>query len=834
MRHRVRDYLGLMAAVLLAAGAAGADQGSYNVRLQLDGAIRRGGQERMNLTIEAAVREGAWQGWLRGSAVQVCKGVVHGSVQAEPTEKGVKLTVQAVLPRDLWVDGGIGRYEILLAPAESGDGYAGTYVGTFTPTKAKAPAAPSRSAGGQAAEPDANAPDWLKKELARKRAAANPGKWSPSEPVETRPIAVTGTVTGRRLPAWPVQVAQRPEPQAGQHPRLIFRAEQVAALREFVQQDPAGQAMMKQFWKVIDRQDQVRNRKFSLWPAVGYGFAWQMTGEKKYAEAARKHVERYNAPPGGQDIHHGPALMALALAYDLCYDGWDETFRAEITEELQQRTLESFTGTFQGRRMGGLNPSVWSNHNGIRASAAGLGALAIWGEANTQGDVLEAAEAIAHQCAWEAREYLRMGLGGGAWGMEGFFYRGMTMRRGLLAFVAAYPNVTGKAIQSEGYGEALISGYFIEAWPGRLFPRVEGYDGTGKGMDIDADTLPDLVWSMGAPLVPREQLPAYKSLLELTVGREGDGTYGIVRGFYAPFAVAGYPREVKMAPPGEHLPWISPDRQNGHWVFRPTWKTADDILMVLNLKSHILPACHHERSGTMSDFHLVGFGQEWISGQYHPELVDAPRAKADKNGPVTQQAWIEARTAVLKLDATHAYMPSAPKDWADGQAGLAKARQAGAIGIERLDWWNQPLADYGVRATRHLAVDASGVSGAPLLLVLVEQIDRKAGPEAAAKPTKVKWSLPLVGDGKKLTVEGNRVSLARGRSQLAGVVLGAQKLTGASASLSDGRVFVVLTLSQGQAPDLQVRGDGLDAVVQVGRRTVRFDGRRIVLAESGD
>ena len=43
--------------------------------------------------------------------------------------------------------------------------------------------------------------------------------------------------------------------------------------------------------------------------------------------------------------------------------------------------------------------------------------------------------------------------------------------------------------------------------------------------------------------------------------------------------------------------------------------------------------------------------------------------------------------------------------------------------------------------------------------------------------------------------------------------------------------FVVLAFQRGEAPKVTVQGAGLDARVTVGGRTVRFDGKRIVIEQ---
>ena len=44
--------------------------------------------------------------------------------------------------------------------------------------------------------------------------------------------------------------------------------------------------------------------------------------------------------------------------------------------------------------------------------------------------------------------------------------------------------------------------------------------------------------------------------------------------------------------------------------------------------------------------------------------------------------------------------------------------------------------------------------------------------------------------------------------------------------------FVVMTLQKGAVPPLRAEGDGIYAVVRVGRQVVRFDGKRIVFERS--
>ena len=56
------------------------------------------------------------------------------------------------------------------------------------------------------------------------------------------------------------------------------------------------------------------------------------------------------------------------------------------------------------------------------------------------------------------------------------------------------------------------------------------------------------------------------------------------------------------------------------------------------------------------------------------------------------------------------------------------------------------------------------------------------------------------------------------------------------ADAAAGEFFVVVTIGRGKPPEALVRGEGLGAKVTIGKRTVAFDGQRIIfgLSETGE
>lgn len=130
-------------------------------------------------------------------------------------------------------------------------------------------------------------------------------------------------VAGRAEAEW-VPVSAEAQPPVGfrKHPRLLFRAEDLPALR----------------LKAKTRLGQLALEQLPEGPAAS-AFRYALTGDASQAADARRRLEALM-----QDREHG-GKMALsrmfgwrleqaALAFDLCYDAWDVEFRRTVSEFL--------------------------------------------------------------------------------------------------------------------------------------------------------------------------------------------------------------------------------------------------------------------------------------------------------------------------------------------------------------------------------------------------------------------------------------------------------------------------------------------------------------------
>ena len=842
---------GVLLALLVGHCLAAETERDRNVFLYLDKGLHREGDVWGELELEFPVENGNWPetGW--GYAMHLGRGQHQARILKNETEENTRrLTIEMDVCPDNWRVGGWAAYEIEIT--RNGNEFSGTFKGRcwrggplLGGAHRQMPAC--LKAGGAR----------LRDGTAARRALKESGKC----------MEIQGAVRGYAGPAWPGSTPGHKRPAPGEHPRLAFRKHDIPRLRKLARDTPEGKAILARALAVLGRGGGGTD-KFTTWPAVGYGFAYVMTGKPEYAREARRIVhETILANPAGrqgrgsvQDIHHGPRLQGLALAFDLCYDGWDEDFRLRCIDEIQRRTWELRLGEFEGKRMSGYNPNPWSNHNAIRVSCAGLGALAVLDEMNSLGKVMEDAEAIADLMAWEAREHFRTAMGGGAYCMEGSYYKVMTLQRGFAHFPPAYENVLGRKVDAGPYGDFDMTGYFIEGKPGSLVP----------GLD-------PVLWSVGLHTVPDDMLPGVKWAFDRAVGLKGDKSFGIAKGIHAPFIMANYPYDVEEKHPGDCFRWMSPDPRKGHWVFRPTLRDKNDIMLVLNMKSENLRASWAAaRSGTHCMFDLWGFGRQWLGGRYLVRLYSTPGGNKHQGGVITSWQATPDRTCVMNWNMDRAYYEDVNRKLVEDP--VAHARKKNGKLVTTPGWYEQ--IDYGTRATRSMAVDCSGASGAPLLVALVERVDV---PEAkAAKPagtgkssTKTaapagsnedalrdlfmketgiqvrtmnegggkraeappdattRWSLPMP-PGKvppMVRIEGNRFKLGYSSGPtIAGVFTGPVKLR-SDVVMCDGKgeYFCVFTLQDKEPPFMLVEGEGIDAVVRVGNRTVRYDGKSLVL-----
>jgi hypothetical protein len=635
-----------------------------------------------------------------------------------------------------------------------------------------------------------------------------PAPAAPVLPVKEDVREVKGKVTGQIHPLWT-------EPPAGtgfkklepnEHPRLIFRKSDLPAIKRRLE-TPEGKAIMARFMQQLPQQHASNSKNQPFFPA-GYGLAYQLTGDKAYADKAKDILGDMLGLAGAQDIHYGPIAQSMAVTLDFCYDAWDEKFRQTVMDNLYKRMmdLETLTG------MGGASLNPWHNHEAIRACGAGVAAICLLGEKSGAGKGYQGLERIVHVNARSIRRFFQTyGNSNTGWGMEGAAYKRMTWNSGPGNMIHAYKVAFGGDMMTGVPGQWCMLGEWMWQAPA---------ENIAPAFDLGNHQYAGL-WPMGMMTVPDSMKAGARWIYDRAFGLEGNKTFGIHWAYHAGYVLMNYPFDVAPKPPAESLPWIAPDPDGGHWLFRKPWQGANDTLIVLNPHGDN-PGGTHWIVGRSWDMQVFALGKLWVGSPVMGENSDGPGAALptvanplaynnDLGARLIDWSSTENGRAVLSWDMSPVYMQQPPKDGPSaGQKTIKMSRGA-------------PFIDHGIRATRHMAIDLSGASGAPVLLAILDQ--SKGAKDFA-------WNLKLAKEAGTAKIVDNTVIVGDpSAANLRCTFLAPKAPTLAPSIKATGGedYYAVITIQNGAAPAVKTEGEGLTARVSVGNQALRFDGTKIVL-----
>ena len=416
-------------------------------------------------------------------------------------------------------------------------------------------------------------------------------------------------------PWWvPTKGFQPPAP--GEHPRLFFRKTDVPALRKKAQ-TPEGRAIVERLRHLLgnngdalpttfnptpphnhNKSPKLPAGTFTTWHGTGYGMLYVLTGERKYAELARKAVgwafdgkmdrdNRYGWAVPGTGFRAGPVLAGIGLAYDFCYDAWPEDFRRKVAMSIQNYdqtchetgggktvTLEYLAGRT------GYPPA--SNHYGAHVSA-GTGVLAILGDPGT--DTPRLTRRLAEFETNLARD-LCHGFGDHGWYAEGHHPSRVNSNLGVLPFMMALRSAAGRDyLSARPNAQWITLRWIMEIVPAGGRPTFP-HRGVYGSDDFDMDGMShDGEFAYGFGCVDAKYRPALLWVYEHFV-KPHRQTWGAA--IYPHRAVASFvnwPAGVEPVNPAEVMPKVVADTIHGYVVCRNRWRDGDDVVVtnLLNL-----------------------------------------------------------------------------------------------------------------------------------------------------------------------------------------------------------------------------------------------------------
>ena len=593
-----------------------------------------------------------------------------------------------------------------------------------------------------------------------------------------------GRVTGSKSD---LQLQYLPEHQAivpREHPRLIFRADELPTLREKAQ-TPHGKAIISNLKQTL--QTEVLYDGYvptGGYHAAGHCFLALLENDPQAADTAWQIVEKSIANPGQRFLEHSPIVAGVALAYDLCYDQWSEAQQQQITQWLTNQTLKLVRGDSPKN---GWNSYAWSNWNARARGAAGLAALAILNEPAQyypQNEFFQQpsdVEKLLKIAERNVTRYLERAIGDRGIGTEGDHYTTEPWRLTILPFLQGYRNVKGIDLAPSK------TQWFLPLY----ISRSLAIDNQSTISSYGRHRLspPPSLYGIGLPMVSEKFLPGVLWFLE----NNRDRSYGVSADLpiSAIYALQGYPKKPKTKNPARLWNKVLVDEQKGFYSFRNQWQDETDIVANIYLKREFLKA-----SWSFPDagsFRIAGLGDEWAI------------AGASKPQPQNENIVVTAKSD--SQEAKPLYFES----YKDG---------SGVVTLEKQNW------------LRSFAVDYTQASNSPGLFAIVDRFEK----ETADFQPKI-WTMHVTGE---VTIRDNSFTIkSPSGATMQGTFISPQGVqlsyieeTGKIQAKGINDFFVVMTIQEDAPSPITVRGSGLTAKATIGKQTISFDGSKIVFLKT--
>ncbi len=413
----------------------------------------------------------------------------------------------------------------------------------------------------------------------------------------------------------------------GEHPRLFFRKGDLPELRRRAE-TPEGKLIIARLKKLLGGGEEMPTslnpaRKaydtnkfkggegsYTISHAAGFGFLYQITGQQKYADLARKCVElawagqrdaddRYSWVAPGGELRAGPTLGWYAAAYDLCYEAWDEAFRTKFAQAIQNYD-DKLGGEWAkpegiSLRKMVLTPKLGpnSNHFGCVVGGCGLAVLAIQGDPGTDKELLASyGQAIQRNVA----AALNSGFGDGGFFFEGHGPGQIASDTAFIPCLQALRTAQGRDYVT-GPRPNAANVTMIRVWellgPPAVYPYRGALGGTYGGPDFyrlrhGLSRGGQFVQGFGA--VPDALKPALLWCYNTFVDPKGETPpFDLVSPYpHRPMlALVNWPFGIEPKNPGDLLPKLHRDSVYEYFVFRNRWKDRDDIVVTALLNAPV-------------------------------------------------------------------------------------------------------------------------------------------------------------------------------------------------------------------------------------------------------
>jgi hypothetical protein len=346
--------------------------------------------------------------------------------------------------------------------------------------------------------------------------------------------------------------------------------------------------------------------------------------------------------------------------------------------------------------------------------------------------------------------------------------------------------------------------------------------------------------AIGFPNIPERYKPGVLWAWNRIMGVRDDASRANVLAEAPVMAFLHYPLDMKPVHPAKCLPLTYQAPTKGLYVFRNGWSDGEEMITQVFAKSQINGGWGHANAGTIV---VQAFGRLWAvssSGRGQPRcmqnvvLLPEDDVAEGACGQRTHLTTEDDGSGVVSIDLNDLYSRAAYYDGNCTRHPRSRPNTA-------------------LTGMRSVAVDYGKLSGVTGVVAVVDEITGGGRREWL-------WHLP---EGVTPRIKGNTFTIVQGEATMKATFVAPTSValkfphTALTAVGKGGRAsksgpqerplhavaavapaetpgfFVVLTFQEGPAPVVTAEGKGLSASAQVGQRTIRFDGKKVVMGRAG-
>ena len=526
-------------------------------------------------------------------------------------------------------------------------------------------------------------------------------------------------------------------------------------------------------------------------------------------------------------------LQGVALAYDLCYEGWPEDYRQRVAKEIQSNAPKSKKGKVFNLEFlagGGKYPPA-SNHYGAYLAGPGFAALALKGDPGVDSARMEK---LLQKVNASLKTVLTKGFGNGGWFGEGTGSDKTAIFPGVSGLIQSLRIAAGKDWgegASNGRNIILARALELISYPNsvRRPPRGKYAHGTwfwpGARRDSFGDRggwSQDGLFAIGIGTLPERYRPGmvwiYNHFVEPNVEPTKKIYEARIDPLHAVYAFVNWPLDKKEANPSETFPLAVHDSLHGYILCRGGFKDENDVLFTGLARRG--PVGYH-KVRAQQDVWIWGMGYRVSMGAFSKAPTSHWKTAKDGSACFTvgENAWAVDYSGAAGCDAV--IVSAAPQTIKVEPPVKTSTAEVPTSKINLTGSWDNTVSikQSGQTLTATTPKGWKTAKGA----LNGRQIKMQFG-----QGGKTKLNGKISADGNTIDWD-NGYSWERSGKKVNWTFKDGEKVKPAKIKVGSKEISIVTFSSSGKHPEPKVEGNQL----KLGEQTISFEGNKISLSKFG-